>query len=110
MNVAEAHLHHMARRHHATMKKLDGVREKFTGFTRRGLSTIETGAAAWLGSAVGKRESLALPLGFGMLLLAGSYFWGGVPSHGANIGNGLVASYFAAKGRDFGYRMRKVTP
>jgi len=28
INITEEHLHHMARRHHATMKKLDGLREK----------------------------------------------------------------------------------
>ena len=76
-NITEEHLHHMAKRHHATMKKLDGLREKFSGMTERFVGTVEIGAGAWLGGAVEGRTAggtvLKVPinLGVGALLARG---------------------------------------
>jgi hypothetical protein len=114
-NITEEHLHHMARRHHATMQKLDGMREKFAGITQRFVGTVEVGAASWLGGAIEGRSggySLgpvpinlgvgALFLAFGHLELAGSE-WSG---HLNNLGNGFIGSYLAATGYAFGKRWK----
>jgi len=110
-HITEEHLHHMARRHHATMKQLDGLREKFGGITQRFIGTIETGAGAWLGGTIEGRTSggtlLKVPinLGVGALLLAAGHLevagnqWS---EHLNNLGNGFIGSYLAATGYAFG--------
>lgn len=114
-NITEEHLHHMARRHHATMKKLDGYREKFAALTERFTGTLETGAGAWLGGAIEGRTAgatvLKVPinLGVGAILIAAAHFelagaqWSG---HLNQLGNGFVSSYIAATGYAFGKRWR----
>jgi hypothetical protein len=114
-NITEEHLHHMARRHHATMKKLDGLREKFGGITQRFVSTIEAGAGAWAGGMIEGRTGgaaigpLPINLAVGTLLLAGGHLdlagsqWS---EHLNNLGNGFLGSYFAASGYAFGKRWK----
>ena len=115
-NITEEHLHHMARRHHATMKKLDGLREKFGGITQRAVSTIEMGAGAWLGGAIEGRTAGAalgpvpINLGVGALLLVASHLDLAGPvysDHLNNIGNGFIGSYLAATGYAFGKRWKE---
>jgi hypothetical protein len=115
-NITEEHLHHMAKRHHATMKKLDGLRDKFSGITERFVGTIEVGAGAWLGGAIEGRTGggtvLRVPinLGVGALLLVAGHLdlagdqWSG---HLNNLGNGLIGSYVSATGYAFGKRWRE---
>src|ERR1700751_1522786 len=115
MHITEEHLHHMAKRHHATMQKLDGLREKFAGFTGRFVGTIETATGAWVGGAIEGRTAgatigpLPINLGVGALLLAGAHLnlagdpWSG---HLNNLGNGFIGSYLAAPGYAFGKRWR----
>ena len=115
-HITEEHLHHMARRHHATMQKLDGLRERFAGITQRSIGTIETGVAAWLGGAIeGKTAGAALGpvplnLGAGALMLVAAHLdlagnqWS---EHLNNIGNGFIGSYLAATGYAFGKRWRE---
>lgn len=115
--ITEAHLHHMARRHHATMKKLDGIREKVAGVTGRFVGTFETGAGAWLGGAIEGRTAggtvLRIPinLGIGAIMLAVGTIPGlvnaGWGSHLSNVGNGFIGSYVAATGYAFGKRWRE---
>jgi hypothetical protein len=115
-NITEEHLHHMARRHHATMKKLDGMREKFASFTSGAASTIETAAGAWAGGTIEGRTAgaaigplpvnLAVGLGFlgaGHLNFAGSRWSEDLN----NVGNGFIGSYFAATGYAFGKRWKE---
>jgi hypothetical protein len=114
-NITEEHLHHMARRHHATMKKLDGLREKFGGITHRFVSTLEAGAGAWAGGMIEGRTGgatigpLPINLAVGTLLLVGGHLdlagnqWS---DHLNNLGNGFLGSYFAASGYAFGKRWR----
>lgn len=115
-NITEEHLHHMARRHHATMKKLDGLREKFSGITQRFVGTLEVGAGSWIGGAIEGRTSggtvLKVPinLGVGALLLAAGHLdlagdqWS---EHLNNLGNGFIGSYIAATGYAFGKRWKE---
>lgn len=115
-NITEEHLHHMAKRHHATMKKLDGLREKFSGITERFVGTVETAAGAWLGGTIeGRTEGgtiLRVPynLGVGVVLLAAGHLelaggqWSG---HLNNLGNGFIGSYLAAVGFSFGKRWKE---
>jgi hypothetical protein len=114
-NITEEHLHHMARRHHATMKKLDGIRERVTGITGRFVGTIEAAAGAWLGGAIEGRTGgasigpLPVNLGVGVLLLAGSHLemakkWSDDLN---NLGNGFIGSYLAATGYAFGKRWKE---
>jgi hypothetical protein len=115
-NITEEHLHHMAKRHHATMKKLDGLREKFSGITQRFIGTIEVGAGSWLGGAIEGRTSggtiLKVPynLGLGVLFLAAGHLdlagdkWS---EHLNNLGNGFVGSYVAATGYAWGKKWRE---
>lgn len=115
-NITEEHLHHMAKRHHATMKKLDGLREKFSGITERFVGTVETAAGAWLGGTIeGRTEGgtiLRVPynLGVGVVLLAAGHLelagsqWSG---HLNNLGNGFIGSYLAAVGFAFGKRWKE---
>lgn len=115
-NITEEHLHHMARRHHATMKKLDGMREKFSVHAGWLVGTIETAAGAWLGGTLEGRTQggtlLRVPynLGAGVILLAVGHL--GLAGdryndHLNNLGNGLVSSYLAAVGYSFGKRWRE---
>jgi hypothetical protein len=115
-NITEEHLHHMARRHHATMKKLDGLREKFSGITQRFVSTVEVGAGSWIGGAIEGRTGggtvLKVPinLGVGAILLAAGHLdlagdqWS---EHLNNLGNGFIGSYVAATGYAFGKRWKE---
>jgi hypothetical protein len=116
MDITEEHLHHMAKRHHATMKKFDGLRDKFSGITQRFVGTLETGAGAWLGGTIEGRTGggtvmkLPINLGVGFLLLAAGHLdlagsqWS---EHLNNIGNGFVGSYVAATGYAFGKRWKE---
>ena len=115
-NITEEHLHHMARRHHATMKQLDGLRDKFAGITGRFVGTVETAAGAWLGGTIEGRTDggtvLKVPinLGVGVLFLAAGHLelagaqWS---AHLNNLGNGFVGSYIAATGYAFGKRWKE---
>lgn len=114
-NITEEHLHHMARRHHATMQKLDGLRAKFSGITQRFVGTLGTGAGAWIGGAIEGRTgggtvlSVPINLGVGAVLLAAGHLdlagdqWS---EHLNNIGNGFIGSYVAATGYAFGKRWK----
>ncbi len=115
-NITEERLHHMARRHHATMKKLDGIREKVTGYAQKGFGLLETGVGAWGGGMLEGRTGGAafgplpvnLLVGAG-LLVAGYAKLGGdtYSEHFNNLGNGFVGSYFAALGYAFGKRWKE---
>lgn len=118
-NITEEHLHHLARRHHATMKKLDGMREKFSGVAGRFVGTVETGVAAWLGGAIEGRTdggtvlNIPINLGVGAILLALAHAGPGLDLPGAqlsghlqNLGNGFLGSYVAATGYSFGKRWK----
>jgi hypothetical protein len=116
MHITEEHLHHMARRHHATMKKLDELREKFAGVTSKFVSTVETAAGAWLGGAIEGRTGgaalgpIPVNLGVGALMLAGSHMQlGGAQysEHLNQLGNGFVGSWLAATGYAFGKRWKE---
>jgi hypothetical protein len=114
-HITEEHLAHMARRHHATMKKLDGLRGKFAGFTQKAIGTIEAGAGAWLGGAIEGRTAgasigpLPINLGVGALLLAAGHLdlaGGHWSEHLNHLGNGFIGSYLAATGYAFGKRWK----
>jgi len=114
-NITDEHLHHMAKRHHSTMRKLEGLRAKFSGITERFVGTIEVGAGAWLGGLVEGRTNggtllhvpLNLAIGAGLLVAGHLELAGhGYSSHLNNIGNGFVGSYVAATGYAFGKRWR----
>ena len=113
-HITEQHLHHLARRHHATMQKLDGLRDKISGMAQRSFGTLETGAGAWLGGMLeGRTGGLSVGpvpvnlLAGGVLLAIG---YAGLAKdhseHLSNIGNGLVGSYLAATGYAFGKRWK----
>jgi hypothetical protein len=121
-HITEEHLHHMAKRHHATMKKYDGMRERIFGAAGRFIGTIETSAGAWIGGVVeGRTSGGAIPglnipynLGAGVVLLA----LGHIPTlrpgvgeqwsdHLNNLGNGFIGSYVAATGYAFGKRWKE---
>jgi hypothetical protein len=115
-HITEEHLHHMARRHHATMQKLEGLRGTITGYAQRSFGLLETGGGAWVGGLIeGKWGGAALgPLPYNLLagvgfLIAGYANLGGdtYSKHFENVGNGLVASYTSALGYAFGKRWRE---
>jgi hypothetical protein len=115
-HITEEHLHHMARRHHATMQKLDGLREQITGYAQKSFGLLETGAGAWAGGLIeGRYGGAALgPLPYNLLagvgfLIAGYANLGGdtYSKHLENIGNGFIASYTSALGYAFGKRWRE---
>ena len=114
-NITEEHLHHMARRHHATMKKLDGIREQSLTRRNRLLGSAETTVGAWLGGAIEGRTSggtvplLGIPINLGigaLLLVVGHFDLAGdkFSSHVSNVGDGFIGSYAAATGYAFGKR------
>lgn len=111
MNIAEAQLHQMARRHHAKMQKLDGIREKISGLSIRALSTLETGAGAWVGGLMdGKLQlpvNLSLMFGVGFILLEFTKPGERYRGHYGSIGNGFLGSYLARAGYRFGHRLRE---
>lgn len=115
-HITEEHLHHMARRHHATMQKLDGLRGQITGYAQKSFGLLETGAGAWAGGMIeGKYGGAALgPLPYNLLagvgfLIAGYANLGGAEysKHMENIGNGFIASYTSALGYAFGKRWKE---
>lgn len=115
--ITDEHLHHMARRHHATMKKLDGMREKLWNVTNRFVGTAETVVGGWVGGAIegktagGTVIKIPINLGIGAILLAVGHIPDlvspAVSTHLNNLGNGLVGSYAAASGYAFGKRWRE---
>ena len=115
-NITEEHLHHMARRHHATMQKLDGIREKVAGYAQKSFGLLETGAGAWAGGVLeGRTAGMAvgplpvnLLLGAGLLMLGYGNIGGEKYSeHFNNLGNGFIGSYLAATGYAFGKRWKE---
>ena len=115
-SITEEHLHHMARRHHATMQKLDGIREKISGYAQKSFGLLETGAGAWAGGMLeGKTGGMSVgPLPVNLLvgaglLVAGYANLGGdkYSEHFNNLGNGFIGSYLAATGYAFGKRWKE---
>ena len=136
-NITEEHLHHMARRHHATMQKLDGIRERVAVYSQKSFSLVETGFGAWAGGILEGRTGgaslgpIPINLGIGFVLAAAGAFVGrgkqevtitrevspGVASvtarrtdfgeHLTNLGNGFIGSYLAAAGFSFGKRWKE---
>lgn len=115
VNFTAEHIRHLADRHHATMKKLDGIRERHSGIAKRVIGTAETAVGAWLGGSIEGRTGggtvLRIPinLGVGALLLGAGILdlagpWSG---HLSNLGNGFIGSYVAASGYSFGKRWRE---
>ena len=113
-NITEEHLHHMARRHHATMQKLNGINEKIFGLTQKTFAAVETGFGSFAGGLIeGRTKNMPglgplpvnLILGAG-LLAAGYANVGGerYSSHWNNLGNGFIGSYLASAGYAFGKR------
>ena len=115
-NITEEHLHHMARRHHSTMQKLDGIRSKIAGISGHAFGTLETGAGAWFGGMLeGRTGGLSvgpLPVnllaGAAMLIVSYTNLAGPKYSeHLGNLGNGFIGSYLAATGYAFGKRWKE---
>lgn len=113
-NITEQHLHHMAKRHHHTMRKFEALKDKFSGMTERAVRTVEVGAGAWLGGLAEGRTNggtvlhVPINLGIGVALSAAGYLdlageWSG---HLNNFGDGFIGSYVAATGYNFGKRWR----
>jgi len=115
-HITEEHLHHMARRHHATMQKLDGIRDRISAYSQRGFGTLETGLGAWAGGVLeGRTGGMSVgPLPVNLLLGAGFLVVGYAnlggerySEHFSNLGNGFLGSYLAATGYAFGKRWRE---
>ena len=113
-HITEEHLHHMAKRHHATMQKLDGLREKISTYTRKSFGALETGFGSFAGGLIEGRTKnmqtlgplpINLILGAGLLAAGYANVGGGrYSSHFNNLGNGFIGSYLASAGYAFGKR------
>lgn len=116
MSAVEVQLHHMARRHHASMKKLDALRDRIANFSTRTtgfapVGTFETGAGAWVGGLMdGKLHwpvSMSLVFGGGLILLDWLDFAGERDRvHYGNVGKGFLSGALARAGYRFGQRWR----
>ena len=114
MQITEEHLHHMARRHHATMQKLEGIKERSKHFFKKSFSTLETGAGAWIGGLIEGRWGgpsigplpVNLIAGAALLVAAHANLAGDYSEDCNNLGNGFIGSYLAATGYAFGKRWR----
>ena len=117
-NITAEHLHHMAKRHHATMQKVVVIQDRVAAITKRSVSSLEVGAGAWLGGLLEGRTGgmslgpVPLNLAAGLALVAG----GAVISAGRaapygdhlhDLGNGLIGSYLAGAGYAFGKRWKE---
>lgn len=111
MHITEEHLQHMAQRHHATMKKLDSVRDRVTATAHKFAGTFFVGAGSWLGGAVEGSTNgwaigpvpLNLGIGAALLLVGHTDLAGSQWSESLNsLGNGFLGSYLAARGYAFG--------
>lgn len=106
--ITEEHLHHMARRHHALMKKLDDLREKHSWTKGQWAGTTEYLGGALLGGALEGRTGgaavgpIPVNLGIGAALVLGSSFAGTLSKDVQNLGNGFIGSWAAAAGYAFG--------
>ena len=115
--ITEEHLHHMARRHHATMQKLDTIKGRLSEYAQKSFGLAETGFGAWAGGVLeGRTGGMAVgPLPLNLLLGAGFLVAGYATTgrmekyseHLNNLGNGLVGSYLAATGYAFGKRWKE---
>ena len=114
-HITEEHLHHMARRHHATMQKLNGLTERISRVAQKSFGAIETGLGSFAGGLIegGTHKMPGLgPLPVNLILGAGLLVAGytnfaerrGLSSHFNNLGNGFVGSYLASAGYAFGKR------
>ena len=115
MNVTEQHLHHMAKRHHSTMRKFDALRERLSGMTEHAVRTLEVGAGAWLGGLVEGRTNngtlgpVPINLAAGLTLSALGFLdvAGDYSEHLNSFGAGFLGSYAASHGYAFGKRWRE---
>ena len=118
MHITEEHLRHMARRHHATMQKLDAINGRVAGSVGRFIGTIESVGGAFLGGVIeGRWGGPALgPLpvnllaGIGALVLshAKTRHIGKYSDDLHHVGNGLVNSWLSAVGFAFGKRVQSM--
>ena len=115
-NITEEHLHHMARRHHATMQRLNTITEKIRDISQKSLGVLGSAGGAWAGGLMqGRLGGKGLgPIPYNLLtgiafLVAGYTNVGDerFSEHFTNIGNGFVASYLAGAGQAFGKRWRE---
>jgi hypothetical protein len=120
VTITRDHLEHMAKRNHATMKKLDAVQEKFSLLKGRWTGTLETAGGAWLGGTIEGRTGggaigpIPFNLGLGLVLIGAGHFGNRSPGRlGAwsedlnSVGNGVLASWAAATGFAFGKRWKE---
>lgn len=135
--ITAEHLQHMAKRHHATMKKLDGIKEKISLYTQKSFGLLETGFGSWTGGLLEGRTGGAslgpvpLNLGIGVVLATVGAIAGArkekvtvteevtadfrrvtaqrdqIGEHLTNLGNGFIGSYLAATGYAFGKRWKE---
>ena len=113
-NITEEHLHHMARRHHATMQKLNGINERIFGLKAKTFAAVETGFGSFAGGLLEGRTKnmprlgplpLNLIVGAGLLALGYTNLaQGKYSSDFNNLGNGFIGSYLASAGYLFGKR------
>ena len=72
--ITAEHLQHMARRHRATIKKLDSIKEKIALYRQKSFGLLETGFGSWAGGLLEGRTGgaalgpIPLNLGIGVVL------------------------------------------
>src|SRR5574341_2606415 len=90
-NITEEHLAHMARRHHATMQKLDTIRGKIMHYSQKSFGLLETGAGAFAGGLLeGRTKDTRLgPLPLNLIVGAGFLVAGY-----ANLGGERYSEHF----------------
>ena len=117
VNITREHIAHLYNRGQQASRRLDALRDRLTGVTRKAVGTLETAAAAGVGGLIQGRAGaegshiLHVPtdLGLGLVLNVLGYFnaAGDYSEHLNNVGDGFLASFTSSVGFGWGAAWRE---
>lgn len=115
-NIGREHVEFLAKRGQALHRRLEGLKERLTGATRKAVRTLEVAAAAGAGGLIqgkaGEEGShifhvpTDLGLGLGLNLLGYFNAAGDHSEHLNNLGDGFLASFTSSVGFGWGNTWR----
>lgn len=117
MNIGREHIEHLHKRGQALGRRLDALRGRLTGVTKKAVATVETAVGAGVGGIIQGRAGeegshiLGVPtdLGVGLALNLLGYFdaAGDYSDHLNNLGNGFLSSFTSSIGFGWGNSWRQ---
>lgn len=116
-NIGREHIEYLARKGQALQRRLESVKERLSGTTKKAVRTLEVATAAGIGGVIQGRAGepgssvMGIPtdLGLGLALNLAGYFdaAGDYSDHLNNLGDGFLASFTSSVGFGWGNNWRQ---